>query len=294
MSEKNKSIAREWFDTIFWGGLIAIIFRSFLFEPFNIPSGSMIPSLQVGDHLFVQKWSYGYSRFSFPFGSWNLWDGRFFASKEPEVGDVIVFRKPGGKVEYVKRLIGKSGDTIQMKQGRLYINDKIVERKDARPYIVANLPKSMRSVGYYHENMSIRGNKILVDNKPAPFNYTIEYKSDTICKMAPYECGVFNATEYTEVLPNGIEHSIIEMTDNGSLDNTEKFIVPENHLFFMGDNRDNSADSRTPTVSYVNRDNVLGPVWFIWYSHNYYSPMLAVWNWGKKMRWDRFGMGQKK
>ena len=104
---------------------------------------------------------------------------------------------------------------------------------------------------------------------------------------------VFNATEYTEFLPNGVEHSIIEMADNASLDNTEVFNVPENHLFFMGDNRDNSADSRTNAVSYVNRDNVLGRVWFIWYSHNYYSPMLAVWNLGKKMRWDRFGMGKK-
>ncbi len=294
MSKKNKSVAREWFDTIFWGGLIAIIFRSFLIEPFNIPSGSMIPSLQVGDHLFVQKWSFGYSRYSFPFGSWNLWNGRFWAAHEPEIGDIIVFRKPGGKVEYVKRLIGKPGDTIQMKSGRLYINGKMVERKDARPYVVANLPKSMRSAGYYHDNMSIKGNKILVDGHPAPFNYTIEYKSDTICKMAPYECGVFNATEYTEVLPNGVEHSIIEMSDNAGLDNTEMFTVPENHLFFMGDNRDNSADSRTSAVSYVNRDNVLGRVWFIWYSHNYYAPMLSVWNWGKKMRWDRFGMLRKK
>ena len=294
MSEKKKSVAREWFDTIFWGGLIAIVFRSFLIEPFNIPSGSMIPSLQVGDHLFVQKWSFGYSRYSFPFGSWNLWNGRFFASKEPEIGDIIVFRKPGGKVEYVKRLIGKPGDTIQMKSGRLYINGKMVERKDARPYVVANLPKSVRSVGYYHDNISIKGNKILVDGKPAPFNYTIEYKSDNICKMAPYECGVFNATEYTEILPNGVEHSIIEMADNAPLDNTEIFTVPENHLFFMGDNRDNSADSRTNAVSYVNRDNVLGRVWFIWYSHNYYAPMLAVWNWGNKMRWDRFGMLRKK
>ena len=175
-----------------------------------------------------------------------------------------------------------------------YINGKMVERKNAHPYIVANLPKSARSVGYYHDNMSIKGNKILIDGEKAPFNYTIEYKSDEICKMAPYECGVFNATEYTEVLPNGVEHSIIEMTDNAPLDSTEIFTVPENHLFFMGDNRDNSADSRTAAVSYVNRDNILGRVWFIWYSHNYYAPMLAIWHWGDKMRWDRFGKNGKK
>ena len=293
MPTKKHNTVREWFDTIFYGGLIAIIFRSFLLEPFNIPSGSMIPSLHVGDHIFVQKWSYGYSRYSFPFGSWNLWNGRFWTPHEPNVGDIIVFRKPDDTVEYVKRLIGVPGDTIQMKNGRLYINDKMVERKDPRPYIIANLPKSLRSVGFYQETMAIKGNKIWVDNKPAPFNYTIEYKSDRICQSSPYECGVFKATEYTEVLPNGVEHSIIEMADNAPLDDTEVFTVPEKHLFFMGDNRDNSADSRTSTVSYVSRDNVLGRVWFIWYSHNYYAPMLAVWTWGNKIRWDRIGMGKK-
>ncbi|MBQ7409588.1 MAG: signal peptidase I [Alphaproteobacteria bacterium] len=122
MSAKNRNTAREWFDTIFYGGLIAIIFRSLLLEPFNIPSGSMIPSLHVGDHIFVQKWSYGYSRYSFPFGSWNMWDGRFFVANEPKTGDIIVFRKPNDNIEYVKRLIGQPGDTIKMTDGRLYIN----------------------------------------------------------------------------------------------------------------------------------------------------------------------------
>ena len=293
MPAKKHNTAKEWFDTIFYGGLIAIIFRSLLLEPFNIPSGSMIPSLHVGDHIFVQKWSYGYSRYSFPFGSWKLWNGRFWTPHEPTPGDIVVFRKPDDSVDYVKRLIGVPGDTIQMVDGRLHINGKIVERTNPRPYIVANLPKSLRSVGYYKDNMSIKGNKIWVDNEPATFNYTIEYKPDYVCKSDRYACGVFDATEYTEILPNGVEHSIIEMTDNAPLDNTELFTVPENHFFFMGDNRDNSADSRTSAVSYVPRDNVLGNVWFIWYSHNYYSPMISVWNWGNKMRWDRFGKRKK-
>ena len=262
---KNHNAAREWFDTIFYGGLIAIAFRSILLEPFNIPSGSMIPSLHVGDHIFVQKWTYGYSRYSFPFGSWKLWNGRFFARHEPKTGDIIVFRKPDANVEYVKRLIGTPGDTIQMKSGRLYINGKMVERKNPRPYIIANLPKSMRGVGYYHDNMSIKGNHIWIDNKPAPFNYTIEYKSDRICQSSPYECGVFNATEYTEVLPNGVEHSIIEMSDNAPLDNTEVFTVPEKHLFFMGDNRKISHDSRAADVGSRSINDVLGvvPKWSI-------------------------------
>ncbi len=292
MPAKNKNVAREWFNTIFYGALIAIVFRSFLLEPFNIPSGSMIPTLHVGDHIFVEKWAYGYSRYSFPFGSWKLWNGRFWAT-EPEIGDVIVFRNPiNESQDYVKRLIGKPGDKIQMINGRLHINGVQVERKDPRPYVIATLPKSMRSVGYYKDNMSIKGNKLWVDNEPAPYNYTIEYKSDNLCNMYNGACGVFMGTEYTEVLPNGVEHSIIEMTDDAHFDNTQTFTVPENHFFFMGDNRDNSSDSRGD-VSFVPRDNVLGKVWFVWYSHNYYAPMMSVWSWNNKMRWGRFGMGIK-
>ena len=290
MPAKNKNKTREWFNTIFYGVLIAIVFRSLLLEPFNIPSGSMIPTLHVGDHIFVEKWEYGYSRYSFPFGSWKLWNGRFFAT-EPNVGDVVVFRNPVNEgQDYVKRLIGLPGDTIQMVKGRLYINGEMVKRDNPRPYIVAVLPKSMRSVGYYKENMSIKGNKIWIDNEPAPFNYTIEYKSDRYCREYAGACGVFKMTEYDETLPNGVVHSIIEASDDAPLDNTELVTVPEKHFFFMGDNRDNSADSRAH-IGAVSRDNVLGRVWFIWYSHNYYAPMLSIWSWGNKMRWDRFGMG---
>ena len=283
---------REWFDTLFYGILIAIGFRSLFFEPFNIPSGSMIPTLHIGDHIFITKWSYGYSRYSFPFGSWHLWNGRIFKSM-PKLGDVIVFRNPKNEsLDYVKRLVGLPGDTIQMREGRLYINGEMVERKDPRPYVVAVLPRSLRSVGYYHENMTIKGNKVLVDGAPADFNYTIEYRADHVCRTTPGLCGVFPATEYTEVLPNGVEHSIIEYTDNGPLDNTMEYLVPENHLFFMGDNRDNSNDSRAD-VGFVPVDNVIGHVWFVWYSHNYASPMVAFWNWNAKMRWNRFGKGIK-
>lgn len=291
-AKKKSNVARDWFNTIFYGALIAIAFRSFLLEPFNIPSGSMIPTLHVGDHIFVEKWPYGYSRYSFPFGSWHLWNGRFWGH-EPEVGDVVVFRNPiNESQDYVKRLIGKPGDTIQMIEGRLYINGEIVPRDNPRPYIIANLPKALRSAGYHipEKNIMIKGNKIWVDNKPAEFNYTIEYKDDKYCRVNSWDCGVFEGTEYTETLPNGVQHSIVEMSDDAHFDNTMMFTVPENHYFFMGDNRDNSGDSRAD-IGYVSRDNVLGPVWFIWYSHNYYSSMLAVWNWGDKMRWDRFGMG---
>lgn len=292
MSSKNKNVAREWFNTLFYGALIAIIFRSLLLEPFNIPSGSMIPTLHIGDHIFVEKWAYGYSRYSFPFGSWKIWNGRFFAH-EPKMGDVIVFRNPVNESQdYVKRLIGLPGDRIQMKEGRLYINGEMVPRDNPRPYVVAVLPRSLRSVGFYEGGMAIKGNKIWVDNVPATFNYTIEYKSDRYCKAYPAACGVAHVTEYTETLPNGVRHSIIEYSDDAMFDNTPEFTVPEKHLFFMGDNRDNSGDSRAD-IGAVPRDYVLGKVWFVWYSHNYYSSMLAVWNWGSKMRWSRFGMGIK-
>ena len=292
MPVKNKNAAREWFNTIFYGALIAIIFRSLLLEPFNIPSGSMIPTLNVGDHIFVTKWSYGYSRYSFPFGSWKLWNGRFLSS-EPEVGDVIVFRNPINEgQDFVKRLIGKPGDTIQMIGGRLYINGTMVPRENPRPYIVAVLPKYLRGVGYHEGNISIKGNKVLIDNAPAPFNYTVEYKSDKFCRMYSGACGVFQVTEYTETLPNGVAHSIIEYSDDAMFDNTPAYTVPENHFFFMGDNRDNSGDSRAD-IGFVPRDNVLGRARFIWYSHNYYAPMPFVWTWGNKMRWGRFGIGIK-
>ena len=259
MIKKPKNRLREWFDTLFYGILIAIGFRSLFLEPFNIPSGSMIPTLHIGDHIFITKWSYGYSRYSFPFGSWHLWNGRIFKTM-PKVG--------------------------------LYINGEMVERRDPRPYVVAVLPRSLRSTGYYYENMQVRGNKIYVDGAPANFNYTIEYKGDHICRTTPGLCGVFPATEYTEVLPNGVEHSIIEYTDNGPMDDTMEFLVPAGHLFFMGDNRDNSNDSRAD-VGFVPVENMLGRVWFVWYSHNYASPMVAFWNWNAKMRWNRFGKGIK-
>ncbi len=289
MPKKNKNVAREWFNTLFWGGLIAIAFRSILLEPFNIPSGSMIPTLQVGDHIIIKKWSYGYSRYSFPFGSWRLWNGRFFAS-EPKTGDVIVFRNPADEsLDYVKRLVGQPGDTVQMIAGRLHINGVQIPRENPRPYVMANLPRSIRSVGYFKDNMAIKGNKLFVDNKPADFNYTIEYKSESYCKSYPWDCVVTIATEYDEVLPNGVSHKIVEVSDNEQFDNTQLFKVPDGHYFMVGDDRDKSADSRAH-VGFVPRDNLMGKVWFVWYSHNYYAFLPAVWSWGNKMRWDRFGL----
>lgn len=290
--KKQRPLLLEWVYTIFWAGLIAILFRSILLEPFNIPSGSMIPTLQVGDHLFVSKWDYGYSRFSFPFGSLNIWDGRFFQFGKPGRGDVVVFRKPNDTIEYVKRLVGMPGDTIQMKAGRLYINGVLVPRENPKRFVIANVSKAYREKGLKHNDLLIKGNKIFVNGAPADFGYTIEYKDEVMCFYSPAECMVENAVKYTETLPGGIKHQIVEVSDTAHFDNTNPFVVPANHYFMMGDNRDHSGDSRGE-LGFVPYDNFMGLVWVVFYSHNYYSPLLSVWNWGNKMRWGRFGISAK-
>ena len=287
--KKQRGFFADWFYTILWAGSIAILFRSFLLEPFNIPSGSMIPNLMVGDHLFVSKWSWGYSRFSFPFGSARLFDGRFLQFASPESGEIVIFRKPFGRVEYVKRLVGQPGDAVQMINGYLHINGQAAELSNPRRYVVANIPNRNKRTGVRHNDMTIIGNRIYVNGQPADFNYTIEYKTDRVCLRNPIECRILEGVEFTETLPNGRSYQIIKMQQHGALDNTELLIVPENHFFMIGDNRDYSMDSRHPSIGFVPRDNMLGPILFIFYSHNYYSPLLFVWDWMNKMRWDRFG-----
>lgn len=189
-----------------WGWLLAIllalVIRTFAYEPYNIPSGSMFPTLLIGDHLFISKYSYGYSRHSFLFSLPIIPHGRLFG-KEPKLGDVVVFRVTPKimpslqtSVDYIKRVIGLPGDTVQMKQGRLYINGKMVERKYLN-----------------REEIEIEGNKVLY-------------------------------TKYEETLPNGVKHLIYEIDDMMKSDDTPLMKVPEGHFFAMGDNRDNSYDSR--------------------------------------------------
>lgn len=219
--------------------ILALLFRSIAFEPFYIPSGSMKSTLLVGDYVFVSKYSYGYSRFSFPLGLAPI-EGRIMDEK-PERGDVIVFKLPSNTgINYIKRLIGLPGDTIQMQNGVLYINDQPIPKK---------------RIGNFTDN---DGN------------------------------GNFSQIpEFIETLPNGVSYHVLDEKPNGALDNTPVYTVPEGHYFFMGDNRDNSQDSRViSSVGFVPEENLLGPANIIFFSSR--SSLLKIWTWFSSFRFDRF------
>lgn len=224
--------------------LIALVVRTLLFQPFNIPSGSMIPNLLIGDYLFVSKYSYGYSRFSMPFEP-NLFSGRIWGAA-PKRGDVVVFKLPrDGETDYIKRVIGLPGDRIQMIEGRLYINGTIVPRESA--------PKITTTDAY--------GRKVEVPT-------------------------------YYETLPGGVRHLIIERDgDTGFYDNTPVYEVPQNDYFMMGDNRDNSTDSRVPPeqggVGYVPFDNLVGRAEIIFFSVQEGEAAWQIWRWPFSVRWNR-------
>jgi signal peptidase I len=218
--------------------LLALVIRTFLFQPFSIPSGSMMPTLLVGDYLFVSKYAYGYSHYSFPFSP-DFFDGRIWAD-EPERGDVAVFRyPPNPELDYIKRVIGLPGDTVQMRDGLLYINGEPVERE---------------RVGTYTPEGNYRG------GEPVPV--------------------------YRETLPNGVSYRTLDLTPNSPGDNTEVFTVPEGHYFMMGDNRDNSADSRFE-VGFVPFENFVGRANIIFFSMEEGTSPLAVWKWPTDLRYDR-------
>tara|TARA_B100001996_G_C18522821_1_gene539914 strand:+ start:69 stop:794 length:726 start_codon:yes stop_codon:yes gene_type:complete len=227
--------------TIFYALIIALIIRSFLFQPFYIPSSSMEPTLLVGDRLFVNKFTYGYSRHSFPFSP-NLFNGRIL-NKKPERGDVIVFKTPAdNRTDYIKRVIGLPGDSLQITDGDLYIN-----------------------------NILVRKNKIEISKKIYCDN------------------GLIETDLYEEVLPNGVKYLAV-YRKNGSMMNTDKFIVPDHHYFFMGDNRDCSRDSRSlSSVGYVHVDNLVGKAKLIFFSNdkNVHS-FLKFWKWNESVRTNRF------
>ncbi|WP_456748828.1 signal peptidase I [Bradyrhizobium sp. USDA 4354] len=230
--------------TVFIALFIAVFIRTFLFQPFNIPSGSMKPTVLVGDYLFVSKYSYGYSRYSFPL-SQELFSGRIFGS-DPNRGDVVVFRLPkDDDVDYIKRVIGLPGDRIQMKDGLLHINDVPVKR----------------------ERLSD-----LVGEDPC----------------GSFDGSVSRTKRWKETLPNGVSHETLDCVDSGYYDNTNVYTVPAGHFFMMGDNRDNSTDSRVlSAVGYVPRDNLIGRAQMIFFSIGEGEHAWMFWRWPTSMRWHR-------
>jgi signal peptidase I len=247
---KPKESAFEFLRTFAYAVAIALVFRSFLFEPFHIPSGSMLSTLYEGDYIFVSKYAYGYSRYSFPFGASGLFDGfdgRIWEST-PERGDVIVFRYPGDKrVDYIKRIVGLPGDRIQVTNGLLYIN--------GRPVLLKQ-----------------------IEDFPNPDSGTIPPNM---------------MKRYIETLPDadgkpGRQHLVLDERET-DVDNTGEYVVPEGHYFFMGDNRDNSTDSRyLDAVGYVPAENLVGRAETIAFSANTDVPLRQFLTWIRSLRFERF------
>lgn len=226
-------------QTVFFAFLIAIAVRVAVFEPFNIPSGSMKPTLLVGDYLFVSKYSYGYSRYSFPFG-YPPFSGRIWESPV-ERGDVAVFRKPPeNEIDYIKRIIGLPGDRIQVVKGILHINGEAVKRERIEDFVVDSYGRK--------------------------------------------------AVQYIETLPNGRTHGILEDEgDKGRLDDTAEYIVPEGSYFAMGDNRDNSSDSRV--IGFVPAENMVGRAEILFFSTDGSAALWEVWKWPFAIRYSRLFNG---
>lgn len=228
--------------------LLAVFIRIFFYQPFNIPSGSMIPTLLVGDYLFVSKFSYGYSKHAFPWSP-DIFDGRIFGS-HPERGDVAVFKLPSDTSEnYIKRVIGLPGDRIQMIDGVLHINGKAVQRERIEDFVG---PRSACPTGTSSREIVI--------------------------------------PRYRETLPNGVSYDTLDCRTDSSADDTQVFVVPENRFFMMGDNRDNSSDSRSPRsgVGFVPQENLVGRAEIIFFSIDETASWWTPWRWPLEIRWSRF------
>ncbi|MCG6115725.1 MAG: signal peptidase I [Mesorhizobium sp.] len=218
--------------------LLALVIRTVLIQPFSIPSGSMRPTLLEGDYLFVTKWAYGYSRHSLPFSP-NLFSGRIWGA-EPERGDVVVFKyPPNPSLDYIKRVMGLPGDTLQMREGVLHINGEPLPREMIGLVEDVDITEMARPVEVWRETMS-----------------------------------------------NGVTYDTLDLSPNSIGDNTREFEVPAGHYFMMGDNRDNSTDSRF-SVGYVPYDHLVGRANIIFFSMSGGASPLEIWRWPTELRFGR-------
>ena len=243
MSKFKKSLISN-LKALFWALIIAGFIRSFIAEPFKIPSGSMKPNLLVGDFLFVSKWDYGYSRYSLPFGL-PFFEGKIF-EKSPKRGDIIVFKLPTKEsINYVKRLVALPGETIKILDGMIYIKNK---KSDKFKIFSQKEIKSFYDDQHKVDIMRLKEN-----------NFNLEYE-------------------------------ILNLTNSAMLDNTNEFLVPEGQYFFMGDNRDNSSDSRDTrnTVGFVPKENIIGKVRFIFLSVDTDFKLLKIYTIFNHLRYERF------
>jgi signal peptidase I len=241
--------------------LIVAVFRSFVFSPFNIPSESMLPRLQNGDYLLAAKWPYGYSQYSLPF-SLPLIPGRLLAN-QPELGDIVIVKAPpGNDIDYIKRVIGLPGDQVQMTAGQLVINGKPVPKQRIADFEIAVSPNTNCYMPQFEAKSS---------------------EGSPVCRYP----------RYRETLPGGRTYEVLDLGATPQ-DDTPPVVVPDGHLFLMGDNRDNSLDSRFPAIAgqgigIVPQANLVGRASLMVFSTNGASEWLKPWTWFTAARWDRIG-----
>ncbi|MEE8371537.1 MAG: signal peptidase I [Sphingomonadales bacterium] len=240
--------------------LIAVGVRIVAFEPFNIPSESMLPTLMVGDYLFVSKYPYGYSKHSLPFSP-DLFSGRIF--EDPvQRGDIAVFKRPlDNQTDYIKRIIGLPGDRIQVRSGLLYINGDAIQRERVADFVFEETPNSnCRDLPQYRFH---------------------DQEGTAFCRYP----------QFRETLPNGVSYMTLDLDPNWPWDNTGVYEVPAGHYFAMGDNRDNSSDSRKPIttgVGMVPAENLVGRAEIIFFSTDGNASWWQPWYWFQAMRGRRF------